>query len=97
VLDELVTRGELTPAGRERLRHELAASLPLVEEKTPEQVRFLLGLIQRHGSLEYARQVARTWLHRAEEAFASCEAWLLPSEHRDLLQALLTYVLQRVK
>lgn len=97
VLDELVTRGELTPAGRERLRHALAASLPPVEEKTPEQVRFLVGLIQRHGSLEYAQQVARTWLHRAEEAFASCGAWLLPSEHRDLLQALLTYVLQRVK
>ena len=97
LLDELVTGGALTPGGRERLRRALAESLPQVEEKTPEQVRFLLGLIQRQGSLEYARQVARRWLQRAQESFDACAEWLPSSEHRNLLQALLFYVLQRVK
>ncbi|MFE8596121.1 polyprenyl synthetase family protein [Archangium violaceum] len=97
LLDQLVGQGELTPEGRERLRHALAESQSPVGEKTPEQVRFLLELIHRHGSLDYARQVARDWLRRAEESFAACEGWLLPSKHRHLLQALLTYVLERVK
>lgn len=97
LLDGLVTEGALTPEGRERLRRALAGSLPRVEEKTPEQVRFLLELIQRHGSLEYARQVARSWLQRAQESFDGCADWLPSSEHRNLLQALLSYVLQRVK
>ncbi len=97
LLERLVAEGELTPSGRERLRGAWTSSSPPVEEKTPEQVRFLLELIHRHGSLEYARQVAREWLRRAEQAFAECGGWLLPSAHRDLLQALLTYVLQRVK
>ena len=96
LLEQLVARGELSVAGREQLLGVLAsrASGP---EKTPEQVRFLLQLIHRHGSLEHARQVARAWLRRAEQSFSACEAWLLPSEHRRLLQALLSYVLERVK
>ncbi|HEX8440876.1 MAG TPA: polyprenyl synthetase family protein [Archangium sp.] len=97
LLEQLVSRGELTPEGRERLRHALAESQPRAEEKTPEQVGFLLELIHRHGSLDYARRVAREWLRRAEQSFTACEGWLLPSEHRHLLQALLSYVLQRVK
>ena len=97
LLNQLVTRGELAPAGRERLLRALAESRPSREEKTPEQVRFLLELIHRHGSLDHARQVARQWLRRAEESLAACEGWLLPSEHRTLLHTLLSYVLQRVK
>ena len=97
LLDELVARGELTLAGRDSLRHALATSSPSTEEKTPAQVSFLLELIRRHGSIDHARQSARTWLQRAETAFAVCERELVPSEHRDLLQALLTYVLERVK
>jgi geranylgeranyl diphosphate synthase type II len=97
LLERLVAQGELTPAGRERLHQALSASLPPPEEKTREQVAFLLGLIHRHGSLEHAREVALTWVKRAERSFAACEDWLLPSEHRGLLQALLSYVLQRVK
>ncbi|WP_309896639.1 polyprenyl synthetase family protein [Archangium sp.] len=97
LLEQLVTEGELLPGGRERLLRVLAASHPPREEKTPEQVRFLLGLIQRHGSLDYARQKAREWLRRAEESLTACEGWLLPSEHRTLLHTLLSYVLQRVK
>jgi geranylgeranyl diphosphate synthase type II len=96
LLDQLVAQGELSPAGREELRRAGALPPPL-PEKTPEQVRFLLGLILREGSLDYARQVARVWLERAEQSFFACENWLLPSVHRDLLQALITYVLQRVK
>jgi geranylgeranyl diphosphate synthase type II len=97
LLEGLVARGELTPSGREELRRAWAPPSPPLKEKTPEQVRFLLELIHRHGSLEYGRQVAREWLRRAERAFAECEAGFLPSVHRDLLQALLSYVLHRVK
>jgi geranylgeranyl diphosphate synthase type II len=96
LLEQLEARGELTAQGGQLLRQALALS-PTTPEKTPEQVRFLLELIHRHGSLEHAREVARAWLEKAERVFTRCQEWILPSEHRDLLEALLTYVIQRVK
>jgi geranylgeranyl diphosphate synthase, type II len=97
LLERLVTEGQLTPTGRARLERALATALHSGAHKTPAQVRWLLERLHHHGSLDYARRVALDWLHRAEQSFAACSGWLLPSQHRDLLQALLTYVLQRVK
>jgi geranylgeranyl diphosphate synthase, type II len=95
LLEQLVAEGQLTPAGQQRLLQALApAATP---HKTPEQVRWLLGLIHRYGSLEHARAVARYWLRRAEESFTACSPGLLPGVHRDMLQGLIDYVVQRVK
>jgi geranylgeranyl diphosphate synthase type II len=97
VLDQLVTDGELTPSGRQRLQGLLAAAPPNRPEKTPEQVRFLLALIERQGSIDHARHVAQQWLRDSERALAACFEWVPPSIHRSLLEGLLSYVLQRVK
>ncbi|ADO75697.1 polyprenyl synthetase family protein [Stigmatella aurantiaca] len=97
VLEQLVARGQLTPEGLAHLRHVMAEAMPSKKEKTPEQVRFLLKLLHRHGSLDHARQVAQGWLEQARRAFDACTGWLLPSVHRDLLEVLLTYVVERGK
>ncbi len=95
-LDQLVQEGELTPAGRQRLR-EVMGALPHRPEKTSEQVRFLLSLMERHGSIGHAHSVAQGWLRDAQRAFDSCRGWIPPSTHRDLLEGLISYVLMRVK
>jgi geranylgeranyl diphosphate synthase type II len=95
LLEQLVAEGQLTPAGQQRLLQAMApAATP---HKTTEQVRWLLELIHRHGSLEHARAMARSWLRRAEESFAACSPGLLPGVHRDVLEELISYVVQRVK
>ncbi len=95
-LDQLVEDGELTPVGRQRLREAMGAAVHR-PEKTPEQVRFLLSLMERHDSIGHAHGVARGWLRDAQNAFDSCRGWIPPSTHRDLLEGLVSYVLIRVK
>ncbi|WP_437724900.1 polyprenyl synthetase family protein [Sorangium sp. So ce861] len=65
--------------------------------KTPDEVRFLRALIDRTGSIDHARAVAGAWAGEAQRAFDGCAAWLLPGVHRDLLQSLIQYVLERVR
>jgi len=98
VLEQLVHAGELTPGGRDRVR----AAIDEAQErgsaaKTHDQVRFLHGLISRYGSIEYARRVACSWAQDAERELSACRAWLLPSAHRDLLESLVSYVLERAR
>ncbi|WP_437801019.1 polyprenyl synthetase family protein [Sorangium sp. So ce693] len=97
-LARLVDRGELTPAGRDQLRAALAEAHRGGDAvKTTEQVRFLQELIARYDSIEHARAVARAWVEEAQRALDACKGWLLPSAHRDLLEALVSYVLDRVR
>jgi geranylgeranyl diphosphate synthase type II len=95
-LDQLVEEGELTAVGRQRLRQAMGVAHHR-PAKTPEQVRFLLSLMERHDSIGHAQGVAQGWLRDAQRAFDSCRGWLLPSTHRDLLEGLISYVLMRVK
>ncbi|RKG64313.1 polyprenyl synthetase family protein [Corallococcus sp. CA054B] len=95
-LDRLVEEGELTVVGRQRLR-EARNAAPRRAEKTPEQVRFLLSLMERHDSIGHAQRVARDWLQDAQRRFDVCRGWLPPSIHRDLLEGLTSYVLLRAK
>jgi geranylgeranyl diphosphate synthase, type II len=97
MLDGLVAEGELTSAGRERLR---AAGAPGRREgpaKTEAEVRWLLSLTERYDAVPYAREVARTWAGEAQAALDACEGWLPASVHRDFLQALVAYVVERVR
>ncbi|WP_437328827.1 polyprenyl synthetase family protein [Sorangium sp. So ce381] len=97
-LARLVDRGELTPTGRDQVRAALEeAHRGGGAVKTTEQVRFLQELIARYDSIEHARAVARAWVEEAQRALDACKGWLLPSAHRDLLEALVSYVLDRVR
>ncbi|WP_437968047.1 polyprenyl synthetase family protein [Sorangium sp. So ce260] len=81
-------------------RHESAhgsASEAGTRVKTPDEVRFLRALVDRTGSIDHARAVASAWAGEAQRAFDGCAAWLLPGVHRDLLQSLIQYVLERVR
>jgi geranylgeranyl diphosphate synthase type II len=91
VVPELATAGHLDAAGR-------AALESLVEDvartKTRDDVEWLLAQIARHGSLDYARGVARA---RAATAGAMLDSWtwMKPSVHRAVLQSLVDYVVER--
>jgi geranylgeranyl diphosphate synthase, type II len=95
VLDALVDEGELTDGGRARARAALARTGP--RAKTPDEVRFLLELVERHGSIAHARAVARAWAGEARRMFETCAPRLLPGVHRDLLSGLIDYVHERVR
>jgi geranylgeranyl diphosphate synthase type II len=97
-LDALVEAGELTRGGRDRMRAAIeAASSRRARAKTPDEVRFLRSLAERHGSIDHARAVASAWAGDAQCAFDACAAWLLPGAHRDVLQSLIQYVIERVR
>lgn len=74
-----------------------ASSAPLDAAKRPEDIRFLRELIERCGSVEHARRVARSWADEAQQAFDERAGDLLPGAHRDLLQGLIGYVVDRVR
>lgn len=65
--------------------------------KRADDIRLLKDLIERHGSVEHARRVARSWADEAQRAFDECAGDLLPGAHRDLLQGLIGYVVDRVR
>jgi geranylgeranyl diphosphate synthase type II len=91
VVPALAAAGHLDAAG-------CAALESLVEDvartKTRDDVEWLLAQIERHGSLGYARVVARA---RAATAGAMLTSWtwMKPSVHRAVLQALVDYVVER--
>lgn len=91
MVPELRAQGHVDEAGG-------AALAALVEDvtrtKTRDDVEWLLACVHRYGSLDYARGVAR---RRASAAGAMLDAWawMKPSVHRAVLQALVDYVVER--
>lgn len=63
--------------------------------KRPGEVALLRELIRRYGSVEHARGAALERARRAGERLAVMKAWLGPSVHRELLQGLVDYVIDR--
>lgn len=97
VLSRLVEEGALTRDGEVRLRDALRAHGAGGPVKTEADVRLLLSLIERQGSLEHAQGVARGWAEDAERRLESCREWLPDSAHRRMLDSLVAYVLARVR
>lgn len=98
LLDRLVHEGELTEAGRDRIRAAIAADGAREGAvKTEDQVRYLSSLIERYRSIDYARAISRTWADGAQGELDACAPWLLPSAHRDLLQGVVSYVINRMR
>jgi geranylgeranyl diphosphate synthase, type II len=96
-LTELTARGEVGSGAEATLRVALSrldASLGRVE-KAPEDIAFLMSLIERHESLAYARAAAQAWAREAEAALEALGGVLKPSVHRAFLAGLVDYVIHR--
>jgi geranylgeranyl diphosphate synthase type II len=75
-------------------RAAVEAALRAPGARTEDDVRFLRACIDRAGSVAYAQGVARRRAAAAGEALAAL-GWLGPSVHREVLQALVDYVVAR--
>ena len=79
------------------------------EEKTPEQITFILQQMQRYGSIEHGWQVAKDMANQAIDIFNSLdflqlesplqptEEWVSPIHDRRFLKELINYVIYRNK
>lgn len=90
---ELVARGQLGPEASAVLHEALASER--APTKTADDIDFLSALIDRHGSIGYARREAMRRAAQAGEAFAALGDRLRPSSHRDFLGGLVDYVVTR--
>ncbi len=77
----------------ERARVERLLATPR-DQKREEEVVMLRSLIDRHGSIDYARRVAVRYARRAE-ALLDASSVLSPSLHREFIAALPRYVIGR--
>lgn len=94
VLAALVQNGELTPAGRNALDTALQAT-PRLVAKTPDDVAFLAALVERAGSIAFARSMARRRAARALRTLETCGRGLRPSVHLDFMRGLARFVVER--
>lgn len=92
---ELEVRGEITPSGCRELLGQLAAARPAAPGKSVADIEYLLGLIERYGSLDYARSVARRHAARARRSLESVEGLARGTSHHGFLESLLDFVVSR--
>jgi geranylgeranyl diphosphate synthase type II len=64
-------------------------------EKTARDVEFLMKLIDRTGSIDYARSNAVRLARRAASLLDQARDWLPDSGHRDFLRAVPSHVVGR--
>jgi geranylgeranyl diphosphate synthase type II len=81
-----------TPPEKERLQAILAKPR---QSRSPGDVDSIHQLMERRGSIEYARGMARQFLTAAEAAFESAYRHAQPNDHLAFLRLLLTYVVDR--
>ena len=81
-----------TPDERAHARHILELAR---QNKTEADVRYLLGLVCRFGSLDYARAAAKQLAHKAERILTQAYSWLSPSIHRDFIAGMAGHVITR--
>jgi len=80
------------PGDRERVTAYLR--LP-IEARDPGDAAWLRALMDRHGSIDYARDVARAMAWAATREFAHVFAGAPGSRDRDFLEGLITWVIER--
>jgi geranylgeranyl diphosphate synthase type II len=93
-LQALVISGDLTEQGRRRLSTMFSPAAAAEEEKTEDDVAFLRALIERHDSIAYARREALRRAEHARRLLEGCSR-IAPSVHRDFLESLVDYVIER--
>jgi geranylgeranyl diphosphate synthase type II len=98
LLGQMVSARQLTKKGRELLRQAMRnGNGNGTHYKTAGEIELLMSLIRRHGSIEYARGVARRWTDDARAQLEKCSAWMIPSVHRGVLEELVAYVNSRLR
>ena len=98
LIEGLLSGDDLTTTGKASLRRALAClGAGPRPAKTVDDVRRLMTLVRKYGSIDYASGVAESWADNAERLFRRVSLWLPPSTHRDILQALIDYVHSRNK
>jgi len=77
------------------------ASYPAREEsvgardKATQDIQILHDLIDRAGSIPYARSIAARWADRARTLLGRADGWLEPSVHRSFVEGLIDFVVAR--
>jgi len=93
LLRSLERCGDLSAAGRQAIEAALAPARG-AGTKSATDIRFLIALIDRYDSLDYARAVSRRFARRAEGILHRA-TWLASSVHGEFLHALVAFVVQR--
>jgi geranylgeranyl diphosphate synthase type II len=65
------------------------------EEKTPDDVAFVLDCMQRYGSLDFARDCARALTFSAARVFERRLRWIPASPYRLFLEEMIDYMIER--
>jgi geranylgeranyl diphosphate synthase type II len=94
LLDALVRSGELRASACPRIQKAFIAEV-VDEVKTEDEIKWLLDLIHRHRSIDYAFQVALRHATAAERMLVVFGEWLSPSVHQRFLRALVAFVVGR--
>ncbi len=76
----------------QRLRETLAKPR---EERLPREVAWIAELMQKRGSIDYARTIAREFLAAAQSAFETAYGNARENQHKCFLRGLMNYVLAR--
>lgn len=86
----------LDPSVRTRIEVKLAAWSDRQACRSADDVDALAVLIRRHDSVAFAREVAREHANAAAVEFAACDRALADGDGRELLGALVPYVVERL-
>ncbi|MCA9711570.1 MAG: polyprenyl synthetase family protein, partial [Myxococcales bacterium] len=86
------TLGAATPQERRRIGEVFAGPRA---ERTPEQVRYIRGLMDAYGSIAHARQVAHGLAGAALHEWAQLSAGLPESRDKRFVERLATWVIER--
>lgn len=98
IVDELHAGGHLDTTARGSLLAALRGTWRARGEiKTEADVAALVELIARNDSIAYARKVAAEHVRQASAMLERCRDALAPGAARDFLEALPTYVLERLR
>lgn len=63
--------------------------------KTRREVLYLYGLVEKYGSIHYARSIARRLAQKAQAILERTQTWMPASVHRDFLHGMTDYVISR--
>lgn len=95
LLDRLVAEGELSAAVRTRIENVLASTVDTARPtKTAEEIDFLMRIIERSDSLDYAANISQRFANQARQHLDDATG-LHPSTHLDFIHGLIDFVVDR--
>jgi geranylgeranyl diphosphate synthase type II len=95
LVTDLHERGQITAEAHDRLLEAAGDSAQGRPVKTQEDVRYLRALIERYDSIRYARDTAAQWSQRALARFTRLAEWIPRSVHRDFLESMAGFAVNR--